>query len=138
MGLVGARARGNESPWHPVELFITRPFEEAEDFARELSRTAYLAVHLYAFDLVPWAHPLHLCVRWLNVDAIPVMECPRGAITRWQMEHNGNSVEASVLLESLPHFRPGQKFVSTRTFQKSGEFVRMFGPPPIGGFLMQP
>ena len=132
VGLVGAHAAGTAGLWTPLELFVTVPFEAAEAFARELSFATYLAVQLYDFHLVPWAHPLHLCVRWLNVDVIPVMDCPRGAVTRWKLKHEGRFVEASVPLESLPHFRA----VDGRVATPVGEFVRVFGPAPLGGFLM--
>ena len=132
VGLVGAHAAGIAGPWTPLELFVTVPFETAEAFARELSFATYLAVQLFDFRLVPWAHPLHLCVRWLNVDAIPVTDCPRAAVTRWKLDHKGQTVEASVPLESLPHFRA----VDGRIATPVGEFVRVFGPTPLGGFLM--
>lgn len=132
VGLVGAHAIGTAGLWTPIELFVTVSFESAEAFARELSFITYLAVQLYDFRLVPWAHPLHLCVRWLNVDTIPVMECPRGAVTRWKLKHEGRTIEAAVPLESLPHFRAVDGGVATPV----GEFVRVFGPAPLGGFLM--
>ena len=111
---------------------MTVSFAAAEAFAHELSFVTYLAVQLYDFHLVPWAHPLHLCVRWLNVDSIPVMDCPRGAVTRWNLKRHGRTGEASVRLESLPHFRG----VDGRVETPVGEFVRVFGPAPLGGFLM--
>ena len=133
VGLVGAHAAGTAGPWTPLELFVTVPFEAAGAFAHELSYATYLAVQLYDFRLVPWAHPLHLCVQWLNVDVMPVMECPRGAIMRWKLKHRGQTVEAAVPLESLPHFRATNGSVATPV----GEFMRVFGPVPLGGFLMQ-
>ncbi len=133
VGLVGAHAAGIAGPWTPLELFVTVPFEAAEAFAHELSYVTYLAVHLCNFRLVPWAHPLHLCVQWLNVDAMPVMECPRGAIMRWKLKRDGQTVEAAVPLESLPHFRATDAPVATPV----GDFMRVFGPAPLGGFLMQ-
>ena len=132
VGLVGAHAAGIAGPWTPLELFVTVPFETAEAFARELSFTTYLAVQLYDFRLVPWAHPLHLCVRWLNVDAIPIVKCPRGAVTRRKLKHEGRTIEFVVPLESLPHFLA----VDGRVVTPVGEFVRVFGPTPLGGFLM--
>jgi hypothetical protein len=136
VGLVGAHANGTAGADDPLELFITVPFAMAEIFAHTLSEETVRAVHLYDFELVPWAHPLHLCVRWLNAGEIPTRGCPPGAVMRWRMKRHGQSFEATVRLESLPHFRAEQKFVSPRTFPKSGEFMRVFGPPPLGGFLL--
>ena len=136
VGLVGAHANGTAGPYDALELFITVPLAMAEIFAHTLAEETGRPVHLYDFELVPWAHPLHLCVRWLNGGEIPLRACPPGAVMRWRMKHDDTSVEAAVRLESLPHFRAEEKFVSTRTFPKSGEFMRVFGPPPLGGFLI--
>ena len=132
VGLVGAHANGTAGQWTPLDLFVTVPFEKAEAFARELSFATYLAVQLYDFHVVPWAHPLHLCVRWLNVDTIPLMDCPRGAVTRWKLKRDGGTIEASLPLESLPHFHGTDALVA----QREGEFMRVFGPAPLGAFLM--
>ena len=132
VGLVGGHANGTALPHDATELFLTVPFENAEAFAHSLAEKTEGAVHLYDFDLVPWAHPLHLCVRWLNVVQLPVRECPRGAVTRWRMQRHGQSFEAIVRLESLSHFRGVDAFVSPRT----GEFLRVIGAPALGGFLI--
>ena len=132
MGLVGTHANGTAGTDDATELFITVPFENADGFAHALCEKTGRAVNLYAFQLVPWAHPLHLCVRWLNVVQLPLRECPRGAITRWRMERCGQAFEAAVRLESLPHFRGVDTFVSQRT----GEFMRVVGTPALGGFLI--
>ena len=132
VGLVGAHASGMAEAHDATGLFITVPFADAEAFAHVLAEETERAVHLYDFHLVPWAHPLHLCVRWLNVTQLPVCECPRGALTRWRMKRSGQSFEAAVRLESLPHFRGVDTFVSQRT----GEFMRVIGAPALGGFLI--
>ena len=132
MGLVGAHANGTALPHDATELLITVPFEKAQPFAHTLAEETGRAVHLFAFDRMPWAHPLHLCVRWLNVVQLPMRDCPRGAITRWKMQRHGQTFEAVVRLESLPHFRAVDTFVSQRT----GEFLRVVGAPALGGFLI--
>ena len=132
VGLVGAHANGTAEAHDATGLFITVPFADAEAFAHALAEETDRAVHLYDFHLVPWAHPLHLCVRWLNVVQLPLCECPRGAITRWRMRRCGQTCEAVVRLESLPHFRGVEAFVSQRT----GEFMRVIGAPALGGFLI--
>jgi len=132
VGLVGAHANGTAEAHDATGLFITVPFADAEAFAHALAEETERAVHLYDFHLVPWAHPLHLCVRWLNADQIPVRECPRGAVTRWRMKRHGQTFEAVVHLESLPHFRTADTFVA----QREGEFMRVIGAPALGGFLI--
>ena len=132
VGLAGTHANGTAEAHDATELLITVPFENAEAFAHALAEETERAVHLFAFDLVPWAHPLHLCVRWLNVVQLPMRDCPRGAITRWKMQRHGQTFEAVVRLESLPHFRAVDTFVSQRT----GEFLRVVGAPALGGFLI--
>jgi hypothetical protein len=132
VGLVGAHANGTAAVHEATELFITVPFEKAEAFAHALAEASERAVHLYAFDRVPWAHPLHLCVCWLNVDQIPVRDCPRGAVTRWTKKQHGQVFEAVVRLESLPHFRAVDGVVTP----PSGEFMRVTGAPALGGFLI--
>lgn len=132
VGLVGAHANGTAGTDDATELFVTVPFENADNFAHALCEKTGRAVNLYAFQLVPWAHPLHLCVRWLNVVQLPLRECPRGAITRWRMQRCGQTFEAAVRLESLAHFRGVDTFVSQRT----GEFLRVIGAPALGGFLI--
>ena len=104
-----------------MELFVSVPFAQAERFARALAEAAGRAVHLYDFHLVPWAHPLHLCVRWLNAARPPVRECPRDAITRWRMTRQGQGFEATVRLESIPHFRA----VDAPVAEREGEFMRV-------------
>jgi hypothetical protein len=132
VGLVGAHASGTAEAHDATELFITEPFAKAEAFAHALAEETERAVHLYDFQLVPWAHPLHLCVRWLNVVQLPTRECPRGAVTRWRMKRHGQTFEAVVRLESLPHFRAVDGFVA----QREGEFMRVIGAPALGGFLL--
>ena len=132
VGLVGAHANGTAEAHDATELFITVPYADAEAFAHALAEETERAVYLHDFHLVPWAHPLHLCVRWLNVVQLPMRECPRGAVTRWRMKRNGQTFEAVVRLESLPHFRGVDTFVSQRT----GEFMRVIGAPALGGFLI--
>ena len=132
MGLVGAHATGTALPHEATELFINVPFENAVLFAHALAEETERAVHLFAFDLVPWAHPLHLCVRWLNVVQLPMRDCPRSAVTRWKMQRHGQTFEAVVRLESLPHFRAVDTLVSQRT----GEFLRVVAAPALGGFLI--
>lgn len=115
-----------------MELFVTVAFAKAEAFACALAEVTNYSVHLYAFRLVPWAHPHHLCVRWLNVDQIPTTRCPRGAVTRWKITRNDRTFEAAVRLDSLRHFCAASGYVPT----PPGECIRMFGPPPLGGFLI--
>ncbi len=129
---MGAHANGTAGADDATELFITVPFRNAGEFARALCKKTERAVILYAFQLVPWAHPLHLCVRWLNVVQFPLRECPRGAITRWKIQRCGQTFETLTRLESLPHFRG----VDTFALQRTGEFMRVIGAPVLGGFLI--
>ena len=131
LGLVGAHANGTALPHDATELFITVPFEKAGAFAHKLVEETGRAVHLYDFHLVPWAHPLHLCVRWLNVVQLPMCECPHGAVTRWKLRHHGRVIEAAVHLESLPHFHGVNALIA----QRSGEFMHI-QTPVLGGFLI--
>jgi hypothetical protein len=132
VGLVGAHANGTAEAHDATELFITIPFEKAAAFAHALAEETERAVYLYDFHLVPWAHPLHLCVRWLNVVQLPLRECPRGALTRWRMKRHGQTFGATMRLESLPHFRAADGPVA----QRRGEFMRVVGAPALGGFLL--
>jgi hypothetical protein len=134
VGLVGAHANGTAEAHDATELFITVQFEKAAAFAHALAEETERAVHLYDFQLVPWAHPLHLCVCWLNVVQLPMRECPRGAVTRWRMQRHGETLEAVVRLESLPHFRGVDTFIAQRT----GEVMRVIAAPALGGFLIWP
>src|SRR5438067_7961717 len=111
IGLAGTHAIGSAEAHDPVELIVTVSLSRAEAFAQELSEATERAVHLYAFDLLPWAHPLHLCVKWLNVDRMPIAECPRGAVSRWKIVRNGSDFETAVRLDSLSHFRSADRFV---------------------------
>jgi len=130
VALVGARANGTATPDDPVEVFATVPLERTEWFGTQLADETGGLVRVYDCRLISWAHPLHLCARWLNVDRLPSLPCPRGAVARWTCQRTG--AQAAVLLETLPHFHPVDGYVPT----PRGEFVRVFGPPPIGGFLI--
>ncbi len=132
VGLVGAHANGTAWPHDATEIFITVPFEKTEAFAHALTSATERAVHLFDFDLVPWAHPLQLSVRWLNVAQLPVRECPRGAVTRWKITRHGETFGAAVQLDSLPHFRATDAPIS----QRGGEFMRVIQAPALGGFLI--
>ena len=132
IGLVGALANGTAWPHDATELFITVPFERAEGFAHALARGTERAVHLFDFALVPWAHPIHLCVRWLNVAHLPLRECPRGAVTRWKITRHGQTFGAAVQLDSLPHFQA----TDAPLVQRRGEFMRVIQAPALGGFLI--
>lgn len=130
MALIGARARGLAVDDDPVEVFATVPLERTDRFGTQLADETGGIVRVYDCRLISWAHPLHLCARWLNVDRLPSLPCPRGAVSRWTCKATG--ARAAVLLETLPHFHPVDGYVPT----PPGEFVRVFGPPPIGGFLI--
>lgn len=132
MGLVGAHSISTGKAHEPTELFITVSFDQAETFARALAEATARAVHLLAFHVVPWAHPHHLCVRWLNVIQIPTRDCPRGAVMRWKIKRDQLTYEAVVRLESLLHFRA----VDGPVTQPAGEFMRVIGAPALGGFLI--
>lgn len=130
VALVGAWANGTASELDPVEVFATVPLERVTRFGTMLADETGGLVRVYECRLVSWAHPLHLCARWLNVDRIPSLPCPRGAVLRWTCERTG--AKASVPMETLLHFHGLDGCVQMHT----GEFVRVFGPPPIGGFLL--
>jgi len=130
VALTGAWAKGAASELDPVEVFATVPLDRVTIFGTMLADETGGLVRIYECRLLAWAHPLHLCARWLNVDRLPSLPCPRGAVTRWKCARTGAS--ASVLLETLPHFHAVDGYMPT----PRGEFVRVFGPPPIGGFLI--
>ena len=130
VGLAGAHANGTAEAHDAIELFMIVPLESAEAFAHALAEKTGRAINLYDFHLVPWAHPFHLCVRWLNVVELPMRECPRGAVTRWKLTRHGRTFEEAVRLDLLPHFRGVDTFIAQRT----GEVVRVIGAPPLGGF----
>lgn len=133
VGLAGRHAAGVARTCDPLEVFVVVDLDRAELFGTQLADVLECGyVHVYDCRRLSWAHPLHLCVRWLNVDALPVLECPRGAVSRWRMETAQGLSEALVALEGLPHFRG----VARPTSPPRGEFLRVFGPPPFGGFLV--
>jgi len=130
VALVGAHARGDAPAAAPLEVFATVPLRRVTHFGQRLAEEMDGIVRVYDCRRVSWAHPLHLCARWLNVVRLPSLPCPRGAVARWRCPRTG--VVAAVRLETLPHFHAVDGYVPTQR----GEFVRVFGPPPMGGFLV--
>jgi predicted nucleotidyltransferase len=132
IGLSGSFARGDQAPGADVDVIVTVPFARAERFGRALAAAADRGVHLHSFDALPWHHPYHLCVRWLNCRKLPLKLAPRGAVIRAMTRRDGRRTELCVPVERIPHFaaidtplpatpQPGSRFVSA---------------PPLGGFLL--
>ncbi len=138
VGLAGSHATGTADPLAPVEVFVTVPLESAptEDlrgiprligFAEELALEMECAVHLYDPHALPFAHPLHFAVRWLNVTTLPRVRVPLGATLRCL---NGSPV--CIPLAQIPHFAEAEGPPPT----PRGRALLVVPAPPPGAFLI--
>ena len=132
VGLTGSFARGQVAPDADIDLVLTVPLERAEPFAAALADATYRMIHLHAFAALPWHHPYHLCIRWLNCARLPRTFAPRGAVIRRLVRHNGAALELGVPVERIPHFVPVD--VPPPTVPSHG--TRFVCTPPLGGFLL--
>ena len=132
VGLTGSFARGEVTPDADIDLIVTVPMKDAEPFAAALADAAYRMVHLHAIAALPWHHPYHLCIRWLNVGRLPQTFAPRGAVIRRVVRHNGAPQEMAVPVERIAHFVPVENPLPVAAPPGS----RLVCTPPLGGFLL--
>lgn len=132
VGLAGSVARGEDCAGADIDVLITVPLRMAERFASVLADKTDRTVHLHAFSALPWHHPYHLCIRWLNCRRLPVTYAPRGAVIRRLVRRDGAAMEMAVPVERIAHFVPIDRPPSA-TPQAGSRFV---AAPPLGGFLL--
>ena len=132
VGIAGSCARGEDAPGADIDLIITVPLRMAERFAAVLADKTDRTVHLHAFASLPWHHPYHLCIRWLNCRRLPVTYAPRGAVIRRIVRRDGSAFDLSVPVERIAHFVPIDR-PPPATPQAGSRFV---AAPPLGGFLL--
>ena len=125
VGIVGSHARGEAGPRDDLDLFITVSLQRGEPFARAFAAAARCVVHLHDFHRVPWFHPHHLCVLWLNCQRLPACPCPRRATIRQKLGTGGDAFEVFALAESIPHFTP----VDVPPHSRPGETALVVRPP---------
>ena len=132
VGIAGSCARGEDAPGADIDLIITVPLRMAERFAAVLADKTDRTVHLHAFASLPWHHPYHLCIRWLNCRRLPTTYAPRGAVIRRVVRRDGQAHELAVPVERIAHFVPIDR-PPPATPQAGSRFV---AAPPLGGFLL--
>lgn len=120
VGLAGAHAAGE-----PVDLLVA-DLDRAAPLALALAEATDAEVRLWRVGSLLYSHPLHFCVRWLNVDRLPTCPFPRGAALRLL-----NGVPIFAPLESFPHLRAVDHYERPRP-----ERPRVVPAPPLGGFLL--
>ena len=125
VGIVGSHARGEGAPEDDLDLFITVSLHRGEPFASALAAAARCTVHLHDFHRVPWFHPHHLCVLWLNCQRLPTCPCPRRATIRRTIGSGPTAFEVFALAESIPHFTP----VDVPPHTRPGETAVVVRPP---------
>ncbi len=113
-------------------MIVTVPLRMAERFAAALADKTDRTVHLHAFAALPWHHPYHLCIRWLNCRRLPVTYAPRGAVIRRIVRRDGSAFDLAVPVERIAHFVPIDR-PPPATPQAGSRFV---AAPPLGGFLL--
>ncbi len=132
VGLAGSVARGEEWPGADIDVIVIVRLQMAERFAAALSDATDRTVHLHAFAALPWHHPFHLCIRWLNCRRLPTTFAPRGAVIRRIVRRDGQALELAVPIERIAHFVPIDRPPPV-TPQAGSRFV---AAPPLGGFLL--
>lgn len=132
VGLAGSIARAEECPGADIDVIVTVPLRMAERFAAALANATDRTVHLHAFTALPWHHPYHLCIRWLNCRRLPTTFAPRGAVIRRIVRRDGIAHELAVPIERIAHFVPIDR-PPPATPQAGSRFV---AAPPLGGFLL--
>lgn len=132
VGLTGSFARGEDAPGADIDVIVTVPVLAAERFGTALADAAERAVHLHGFESLPWHHPYHLCVRWLNCRRLPIKLAPRGATVTALQIHGGVRTECRIPVERIPHFVPVLGLPATPPHAGS----HIVPAPPLGGFLL--
>ena len=132
VGLTGSDARGEAARGADIDVLVTVPLRMAERFAAALADRTDRSIHLHAFAALPWHHPYHLCIRWLNCRRMPMTYAPRGAVIRRIVRRDGSTFDLSVPVERIPHFVPIDR-PPPATPQAGSRFV---AAPPLGGFLL--
>ena len=132
VGLAGSSARGEDCAGADIDVLVTVPLHIAERFAKALADSTDRTVHLHAFASLPWHHPYHLCIRWLNCRRLPTTLAPRGAVIRRLVRRDGRPLELAVPVEHIAHFVPIDR-PPPATPQAGSRFV---AAPPLGGFLL--
>jgi hypothetical protein len=108
-----------------LALLVSVPFAAAEAFADELAFDLGVAVHLFDPWALPFSHPLHFRVDWVNGDP-PRVPVPRGAVLS-RLDGIGQAVP----LSEIAHFAETDGPVIPR-----GDPFRVFPGPPLGAFLL--
>lgn len=130
VGIAGAHALGTtqKDNWHRLEILLRGPLERADAFGRELAEAAQLRVDLHDVERLPWASHLHLAVRWLNVDRLPRVQYPRGAVA----EVTIGELSGRVPFANVPHLHAIDGPPPTPPPGRA----TMTHYAPIGGFLL--
>lgn len=102
-----------------------------EAFGTALSLATDRSIHLHLLDGLPWHHPYHLCIRWLNCNRLPMVCVPRGATI---VRHQSDSApcRTRIALSAIPHF-VGIDTPPAASPQVATTFIVA---PPLGGFLL--
>jgi predicted nucleotidyltransferase len=132
VGLAGSDARAEATRGADIDVLVTVPLRTAECFAAVLADKTDRTVHLHAFASLPWHHPYHLCIRWLNCRRMPLTFAPRGAVIRRIVRRDGSAFDLAVPVERIAHFVPIDR-PPPATPQAGSRFV---AAPPLGGFLL--
>lgn len=132
IGLAGSTARGEDASGSDIDVIVTVPLSMAERFAATLADKTDRTVHLHAFASLPWHHPYHLCIRWLNCRRLPTTLAPRGAVIRRIVRRDGIAHELAVPVERIPHFVP----IDSPPPASPQAGSRFIAAPPLGGFLL--
>lgn len=112
----------------PLDVLVCVPLERANAFGLELAEAAQCAVHLHNVERLPWSSHHHLCVRWYNVDRLPRVPYPRGAVSFVRIDETRYRVP----LASIPHMHAVD---GPPPPPKTGRATEIFRAP-IGGFLI--
>ncbi|MHA3773676.1 hypothetical protein ACXR0O_19240 [Verrucomicrobiota bacterium sgz303538] len=128
VGIAGDYARGTQDHTSRLAILVRGPIDRAEAFVRELAEASQLVVTLYDVERLPWPSPLHLSVRWVNVDTLPRVLYPRGAVSLIQI----GDLSARVPLENIPHMQATDGPIPS---PRPGRFSATFRAP-VGGFLI--
>ncbi len=132
VGLAGSFARGEVWPDADIDVIVVARLALAERFAAALAERTDRTVHLHAFAALPWHHPYHLAIRWLNCRRLPVTCAPRGAVIRRVARRDGRTFEMAVPVERIAHFAPIDR--PPQAIPHAGSLL--VAAPPLGGFLL--
>jgi predicted nucleotidyltransferase len=132
VGLAGSFARGEIWPDADIDVIVVARLQMAERFAAALAERTGRTVHLHAFAALPWHHPYHLAIRWLNCRRLPVTFAPRGAVIRRVIRRDGRTLEMCVPIERIAHFAPIDR--TPQATPHAGSLL--VAAPPLGGFLL--